>query len=141
METSKLLNSYDSNNMHCNALLWIVIYHKIKGVHHVTVPISKCTSSNPCPIQLLADERCRWLTHRSYLMHLIRKKEKKKKLKSNKRFYTHYSSFIFIILLQCNLKPTRPVIDNSIDNKFPFSERCNDCNVIKQFKKRRKCSV
>ena len=110
---------------------------------HAAIRVSKFSPANNRSVQLLADERCRWLTdNRSHLIRLIRKKRKKKTIKT---LYLHKSKTLYIQssssyknLHQNYSLTTHPVINSIHSNVSSFSERCNDCNVIKLFKTRRK---
>ena len=106
--------------------------------HHAAIRVSKFALTNYCSVQLLADKRCRWLNCQCHLLRLMRKKRKKKKLKyQNDVHKKSKATFSTIFLHYYCLRTTQPVII-SINNKTSVIERCNDCKVIKLFKKRRK---
>ena len=107
--------------------------------HHAAVLVSKYSFANHCSVQLLADQRCRWLTYRCHLWRLMRKRKRKKKLNSNSQYCHKKKTDSFSTnFLHYFKKTTQPVIKKSRSNVLLLSERCNDCKVIKLFKKRRK---
>jgi hypothetical protein len=70
---------------------------------------------------------------------LMQKKRRKKKLNKNRIYFHKKNKDSFsTIFLHFYKRTTQPVINNSINNISPFCDRCNDCKVIKLFKKRRK---
>ena len=110
---------------------------------HAAILVSKFSLADNCSFQLLADERCRWLTDdRSRSLRLMKKKRKKKKLQQSnlhKSKTLHINSISSLKNLHLNYNlTTHPVISSKHSNVYTLSERCNDCNVIKIFKKRRK---
>ena len=111
--------------------------------HHAAILVSKFSPADYCSVQLLADKRCRWLTDdRSHLWFLMKKKRKKKKRKVSNLHKTK-TLYIKSISSSKNLHQnhsltTHPVINSIHSNVSSFCERCNDCNVIKIFKKRRR---
>ena len=109
-------------------------FSKFKS-HHAAVFVSKYSSTNCCSIQLLAGKRCRWYMCRCHLLCLIRKKEKKKKLKNPQNIYDTFKTHHSIILVYYCSRTTQPVI---VSMNICLFGRCNDCKVIKLFKKRRK---
>ena len=128
----------------CTISLNTTFINKLRS-HHAAIGVSKLSPANNCSVQLLADERCRWLTdNRSHLLRLMRKKRKKKKIKRCKlNLYkiktSNIHSFSSSTYLHQNYSLTTHPVINSIDSSESlFCERCNDCNVMKLFKKRRK---
>ena len=110
---------------------------------HAAILVCKFSLADYCSFQLLADERCRWLTDdRSHLLRLMKKKRKKKKIQQSN---LHKSKTLYIRIISSSknlhlnhILTTHPVISSKHSNVYSLSERCNDCNVIKIFKKRRK---
>ena len=110
---------------------------------HAAILVSKFSLADNCSFQLLADERCRWLSDdRSHLLRLMKKKRKKKKIQ---QINLHKSKTLNINTISSSkslhlnhILSTRPVISSKHSNVYSLSERCNDCNVIKIFKKRLK---
>ena len=122
------------------SLLFATSLNKLRN-RHAAVLISKYSLTNHRSVQLLADKRCRWLTHWCHLLRLMRKKRRKKKLNKNRTFFHKKNSDSFSTIFQhYYIRTTQPVINNSINNISHFCDRCNDCKVIKLFKKRRKYS-
>lgn len=107
--------------------------------HHAAILVSEPSFTNYCPVQLLADKRCRWLLSQCHLLGLMQKKRKKKKLKNHTHIHEKSKPTFSTNFSHYCLKTTQPVIV-SINNITSFVDRCNDCKVIKVFKKRRKYS-
>ena len=120
-----------------NPIPFATSLHELRS-NHAAVLVSKFPFANHRSVQFLADKRCRWLTNRSYLFRLMRKKRRKKKLKKNlEHLYKKNKVSFSTFFLHYYFKTTKPVID-LINNISPFCDRCNDCKVVKLFKKRRK---
>lgn len=104
---------------------------------HAARIVSKSSIANCGAIQLLADKRCRWLICQCHNLRLTRWQRRKKKARSRTNAKENAIAISSNPFLYYSLKKSEPVAF-TIGNTIPIFGRCNDCKVIKLFKKRRK---